>query len=596
MREFFKMFFASFLAILIVTVVGIALVMGIIYGLSKSVVADKTDTDNEDGTGNTVLVINTENEIHEQGMRNSIAQFSGEPPYQAGLYDLIKAIDNAKDDKRVSGILIKAGGSPNGMATLQQLRTALQDFKGSKKFIYAYGEMIPQKSYYLASVADSVFLNPAGFPELKGIATQLLFFKGTLDKLDIQPEIFYAGKFKSATEPFRTDRMSEPNRQQIKAYQKAFWDEILKAVAAHTKTDTATVNQWTQAGTILFASDALKTHMADRLAYWDEVESLLRKRTDTEVDEEVDYTDIDKYAMRVRSKGTGDDRIAILFAEGSIVDGESEDESVIASVNMSKQITKLRMNDKIRAVVLRVNSPGGSALASEVILRELQLLQKKKPLIVSMGDVAASGGYYISCAADSVFAMPTTITGSIGVFSMLFSMEKLLNNKFGITIDEEKNAPYATFPSVAKPLNANEAARMQMFVDTIYTTFKRRVSVGRKIAETDVDSIAQGRVWSGQDALRIRLVDGLGGLDRALAAAAAKAGLKSYKVNTYPAPADKFESMMRQFGGNTSVANAVAATVIKEMGADYDSIKTLKELARMNGKAQMIMPYRVVVE
>jgi protease-4 len=291
---------------------------------------------------------------------------------------------------------------------------------------------------------------------------------------------------------------------------------------------------------------------------------------------------------------SGDKRIAVLFAEGSIVDGKGDGNFNIASEEIVKTIRRIRNNDKVKAVVLRVNSPGGSALASEVILRELQLLREKKPLIVSMGDVAASGGYYIACQADSIFAMPTTITGSIGVFAMLFNLEGMMKHKLGITFDEVKNAPYADFPTFSRPLTADEAQRMQRHVDTVYGLFKRRVAAARRMDETAVDSIAQGRVWSGADALAIGLVDGLGNLDRALESAAAKAGLKEYQVVTYPDRPDRFERIMKQLSdGSMSMSGMVLAGIKEEFSEEYELYRQIKELRSMNGKLMMALPFRI---
>ena len=593
MRQFFKMFFASFLAIVIAWVVFFAVVIAIIAGLASSV----SDDDKSEIADNSVLVIETDRIIHEQGESNSFALFAGDAAYSPGLYDIIKSLDYAATDKKIKGVYIKVSYSPNGWATLQQLREALLAFKAKGKFIYAYGEYIPQKSFYLASVADSIFLNPVGFTEFNGLASEIPFFKGTLDKLEIEPEIFYAGKFKSATEPFRAEKMSEPNRQQLADLQNDFWTQFLQAVAAHTRTSADSLHQLAVAGVIQFPGDALRHKLVDALAYQDEVEMRIRKKTGKKEDEKIAYADLEEYVSHVKTKRkSSESRIAVLFAEGGISDGEKSDAYEIASEDFIEEIRKIRKNDKVKAVVLRVNSPGGSALASEVILRELQMLRKKKPLIVSMGDVAASGGYYIACQSDSIFALPTTITGSIGVFTMLFNAEQLLINKLGITFDQVKNAPYADFPSVTRPLTAQESQRMQAVVDTIYETFKRRVATGRNMDVALVDSFAQGRVWSGVDAHKLGLVDGLGDLNRAITSAAAKANLKDYSIVTYPAPVDRFEMLMNRFKGSSITAEALQATLTAEAGPEMKLIKQLKALQKMNGRAQMLMPFVPMVK
>ncbi|MBS1777217.1 MAG: signal peptide peptidase SppA [Bacteroidetes bacterium] len=588
MKQFFKMFFASFLALIVMGIIVFGLTIGLVAGLAKN-----AEEEAKEANANSVLVLDMGNAIHENGEVNPMAAFIGGAASTPGLYDLSMALENAKSDKNIKGIYIKLSESPNGWATLQQLRQSLLDFKSSGKFIYAYGEMVPQKSYFLASTADSIFINPVGFTEFKGMATQLAFFKGTLEKLEIQPEIFYAGKFKSATEPFRADKMSEPNREQITALQNGIWNELTNAVAKHASVNATEVDSWAKSGRIQFPEDAVKAKLADRLAYIDEVEATMRKKLNKKADEKIDFISIEDYSVTARkARKTNDQRIAVLFAEGNITDGKTNDDPQIASEDMIEQIRKIAKNEKVKAVVLRVNSPGGSALASDVILRELNLLKQKKPLIVSMGDLAASGGYYISCQADSIFAMPTTITGSIGVFSMMFSAEKLLKNKLGVTFDEVKNAPYADFPTATRTFTPEEATRMQTFVDTIYSVFKHRVVSGRKLSDTVVDSIAQGRVWTGVDALRIGLIDGLGGIDRAILSAAKKAGLKEYQVSTYPQPLDKFESMMRRFKMTNASATAAFKSVIEnEISADYPWLKQIKNLKNLNGKVQMALPF-----
>jgi len=586
MKQFFKMFFASLLAMIVTGVIIFGVFIGLIVAAVKNTAKTETQTTVAD---NSVLTIDLSDAMHERSERNSLAVFANGDENNAGVYDAIKALREAKDDSKIKGILIKLNPSRNGWATMQQMRGAIADFRKSGKFVYAYGENITQGAYYMATAADSIFLNPMGDMELKGFATTLAFFKGTLEKLELEPEIFYAGKFKSATEPFRADKMSDANRIQVAEFQKDFWSEFLNAASTFSKQDTTTLYQLAASGAIEFPQDALKNKLVSNLLYWDQVEDRIKAKTGGKEKDKVKYVSLSEYAATMDDGIAGDERVAVLYAEGSIVDGESDDDYQIASQNMIEQIRKLRNNDKVKAVVLRVNSGGGSALASEVILRELQLLKAKKPLVASMGDVAASGGYYILCQADSIFALPNTITGSIGVFTMMFNSEKLMRNKLGVTFDGVKNAPYADFPNGTRALTADEAAKVQRSVDNIYMIFKGRVANGRKMDIALVDSFAQGRVWSGTDALGINLVDGLGDLDRAIASAASLAKLKDYDVVTYPEPVDKFESLMRRFKGNNA---SVAEQMVKaEFGREYDWYKQLKELRNMNGAAMAMMPF-----
>jgi protease-4 len=587
MKQFFKMFFASLLAMVVAGVILVGITIGMVVSAVKGAKTQKTTTT---VTESSILVLETDNRLHEQGEDNSFATLSNDVSHAAGLYDVISALREAKTDGKIKAVLLKLQGSTNSWATMQQLRDALIDFKGSGKKIYAFGDGITQRDYYLASAADVVYLNPTGMMELKGLSTQLAFFKGTLDKLGVQPEIFYAGRFKSATEPFRTDKMSDANRTQIAALQHDIWSVFLEAAAKKAGTDTATIHQLAAAGGIYFASDALRFKLIDGAKYWDEMEDAMRALVDKKADEKMPYISINEYAEHIDNT-KGDERIALLFAEGEIVDGKGTDYQ-IGSESLVQYIRQIRRNDKIKAVVMRVNSPGGSALASEVILRELQLLKAKKPLIVSMGDVAASGGYYIAAGADSIFAMPTTITGSIGVFGMMFNFGQGLKDKLGVTFDEEKNAPLADFPTVSRALTPQEAARMQSTIDTIYATFKGRVVNGRKLSPVVVDSIAQGRVWTGSDALAFGLVDGLGGIDRALKSAAAKAKISSYRVVTYPEPVDQFKSMIRRFSKNPMAAESVKSAINKELRENFALYQQVQWMHRISGKAQMMMPFQ----
>jgi protease-4 len=593
MREFFKMFFASLLAM----VIGGVVILGIFIAGIAAIGVSFSDKVSKKKSGN-VIVIDVSKHIHEQGATNSLAMLSDGAGSEAGLYDIMKAITYAKKDDDIKGIYLKLSPSVNGWATSQQLRMALKDFKTSGKFIYAYGENISQGAYFLASVADSIYLNPAGGLELKGFATVMPFFKGTLEKLELQPEIYYAGKFKSATEPFRADKISDPNRLQIETYQGGLWNEFLSAVSEYTHTENTAVNQLALNGTIQFPSDALKNKMVAGLLYWDEVEARMKAKTGKKESEDIKYISINDYSSSHKNEGKySSKRVAVLIAEGDIVDGEEEGEHQIASKTFCDAIRKVAKDTNIKAVVLRVNSPGGSALASEVILRELMLLKKKKHVVVSMGDYAASGGYYISMAADSIFALPNTITGSIGVFGMMFSMDKLAKNKLGIVFDEVKNAPYADLPTTTRPLTAEEGRRMQTEIDTIYSLFTNHVAVGRHLPVADVDSIAQGRVWTGTDAKRIGLVDALGGLDKAIVCAAGMANLKDYKVVTYPEPTDKLNAMLKKLGLNSSGSAGVKAAIKQEVGEqEYGWYEKIQGLRKINGKAMMAMPFVPVVQ
>lgn len=596
MKQFFKMLFASMLGVILAFIIGFGLLIGSIIGIANSAMSkDKPDENSVKKEG--ILKIDLSETIHEQGEENSFSFMGSRNGSEVGVYDICKALNAASKDEKVKGIFIKLAPSPNSFATLQQLREAIVAFKKSGKFVYAYGESVTQGALYIGSAADSIFVNPAGDVELKGLSTTLAFFKNTLAKLEVEPEIYYAGKFKSATEPFRADKMSDANRAQVLAIQNDIWSVFTAAIAQHAKTDVAAINNLAQTGAIQFPTDALDHHLIDGVRYWDEVENLLKSKLSVKDEKEITFKNIGEYVTADTDEDdeAKDNRIAIIFAEGTIKDGTATDDYEITDEDLTKTIRAVRNNDKIKAVVLRVNSPGGSARASEIILRELQLLHNKKPIIVSMGDVAASGGYYISCAADSIFAMPTTITGSIGVFSMMFNTEKLMNNKLGITFDGVKNAPFADFPNGTRKTTAEEAAMMQRGVDTIYALFKRRVANGRKMTEENVDSIAQGRVWTGIAAKQNGLVDGLGNMERAIQSAAAIAKIDDYEIRTYPEKVDKLKSFLKKFKGNSSAQEAISKAVVSELGNEAKELMRLKKLSQMNGKSMMLLPFEMNV-
>jgi len=590
MKQFFKFFLASLLALVVAGVIFFAVFFGIIGSIASSFTTNSADVQSQI-KANSILHIDLRNPMHEIGESNSLALFTGGKSQSLGLLQALRSIEKAKTDDKIKGIYLKAGGNSFGLASAQQIREALADFKSSGKFIYAYADFFSQSDYFLASVADSVFLNPLGMVELKGLSSNLVFFKGALDKLDVQPQIFYCGQFKSATEPFRLDKMSEPNRKQLAALHKDVWASMLLAFSSHTGADTATINTWVKQGTIQSAGDAIRYKLVEGLKYKDEIEDILRRQTDTKAEDKVPFISLNDYAQSI-SRGTADNKIAVLVAEGEIIDGTANSGYQIASEDFIKEIRKVKDDKKVKAVVLRVNSPGGSALASEVILRELQLLKMEKPIVVSMGDLAASGGYYISCQADSIFALPSTITGSIGVFGMMFNTQKFFNEKLGVTFDVEKNAPYADFPNLNRDMTDVEKQFIQNSVDTIYAIFKSRVAKGRKMEVAYVDSIGQGRIWTGVAALENGLVDALGGMDRALASAAALAKIEDYRVVTYPAMEDKFEKMMRSLSNNSTSQMVMAEQFLEqELGKDYRWFRILRNMQEQKNHLWMMLPY-----
>ncbi|WP_298737622.1 signal peptide peptidase SppA [uncultured Chitinophaga sp.] len=586
MRSFFKIFLASFLALIVFAVLNVLVALLII---GKALAPEKVVVN-----PNAVLVVETSQPYGEQRIANPLnTLLKGRPNDIPGLYDVVRLIAYAAKDDNIKGIYLKTDGNPNGFATSEELRNALMQFKKSGKFVYAYGEGISQQAYYLASTANKIFLHPQGGLDFAGFSTQVMYLKGTLEKLDIQPQIFYDGKFKSATEPFRETRMTEANRIQTSAYLGDLYGHFLSNISKERNLDTATLHRYANEGLIQHPEDALKYKLVDGLKYDDQVMDELRKKLSIKKDEDINFVSLSKYEESASTKyksTTGDNKIAVLYAQGNIVSKGDNDDVMISSEEYLTQIRKLREDKSIKAVVFRVNSPGGSALASETIWRELELTKKVKPVVVSMGDYAASGGYYISCMADSIFAEPNTLTGSIGVFAVLPNLQGFFKNKLGITFDGVKTGQYADLGTATRPLTPTEQQFIQNAIDSIYSTFKSRVAAGRKLSPAVVDSIAQGRVWSGVQAKELGLVDRLGGLNEAIAAAAKMAKISSYRLREYPDVKDPIEKLLSSLGNKTS-----ASMVKKELGEHYTIYQQIKRIKEMSGEAQARLPFDLII-
>jgi len=539
MRSFFKIFFASLLALVIFTVIGFFMITAILVGATR---AEKPSVGE-----NAVIAIDLSKQYQEQVQNNPLGSFVQDATDIPSLFDVVKLINYAASDNNVKGIYLKCNDNSNGFAASQEIRNALIQFKKSGKFVIAYAEVMGQKAYYVAAAANKVYTNPAGVVEWKGLASTFTFFKGTLDMLKVEPQIFYAGKFKSATEPFRETKMTDANKLQTSEYLGELYSNLLLAASQHTGKDTAYLKQLANNGSIQTAYDAFKMGLIDGVRYEDEIISEINQQLKNQPTDIINFVAIGKYAKAIDYKAYEGDKIAIIFAEGNIVDGKASSGN-IASEEYIEIISKARTDNSIKAIVLRINSPGGSALASEVILRELLLAKKIKPVVVSFGDVAASGGYYIATGADSIFAQPTTITGSIGVFTIIPNFQQFFNDKLGVTFDRVKTGPYADLISVDRPLTSGEKLFIQNSIDTIYNQFKTRVSQGRKISMEMVDSIAQGRVWTGQKAVKIKLVDKLGNIQDAIDCAVRMAKVNTYRLKEYPEKKGLIESLVSDYG------------------------------------------------
>lgn len=578
MKEFFKYVFATVVGVVISSVVLFVLFFVILISAISSMSADKKIIVKE----NSILYLNLDQSIIERTPENTLAGIpiiGGGEEKVIGFNDLIKALKAAKTDDNIKGVYINVSAPNAGMATMLEVRNAILDFKTSKKPVIAYSEIYSQGAYYLASAANKVYLNPQGGLEFKGFSAELTFFKGALEKLGIEAQIIRVGQYKSAVEPFIDTKMSAYNRKQVSDYTNGLYQTFLNGISKSRNISIDSLQMIANAYLIQEPQDALKYKMVDGLRYKDELLDELRTLTNKDKKSNLEVVTINDYAanLPLESTFTAKNKVAVIYANGDIIGGEGSDEQ-IGSDRISRAIRKARLDDNIKAIVLRVNSGGGSALASDVIWREIELTKKAKPVIASFGDVAASGGYYIACSADSIFVQPNTITGSIGVFGIIPNLQNLLNNKLGITFDGVKTGEYADIMSVHRPLTTGERFIIQTSVNRVYDTFITRVADGRKKTKAQVDSIGGGHVWIGTDAVKNGLADRLGSFNDAIVAAAAKAKLSDYKVVEYPEKIDPLKSLLSTAKDNVSLYYAK-----KEFGENFHLYQQMKKAIVQSG-------------
>jgi protease-4 len=590
MKQFFKFVFATMLGVVLTTVILALIIVGIIVAASG-----EKEVEVEPGS---VLHMAFTTPITERTPNNPLAglSFLGlNSDKSTGLNDILANIKKAKTDPNIKGIFLDESYMTSGQATTEEIRNALINFKKSGKFVIAYSEIYTQGFYYLASVADKVYMNPKGIFEFTGFSQQVTFLKGALDKLGIEVQIIKVGTYKSAVEPLFLTKMSEPNRLQVTSYLGSLYDHFLTGISKSRGINKDSLFNYANSGRVQFPEDAVKLKLIDGLKYKDELLDELRQRTGKGKKEDIASVDLDEYTKSKTDGNTDEDnssknRIAIVYASGDITGGQGDDNS-IGSERISKAIRKVRLDNKVKAVVLRVNSPGGSSLASDVIWREVALTKKVKPIIVSMGDYAASGGYYISCAADSIFAEPNTITGSIGIFAVLPNMQKLFNDKLGVTFDGVKTGKYADLGDVSRPLTPEERAILQNNVNHGYDDFTKAVAAGRGKTQAYVNSIGQGRVWTGAQAIKIGLVDRLGNINDAIASAAKKAKLKNYNLVSYPEQKSFFKQL------DSDVTGQMKTKMLKsELGDNYRVYEQLKGLTQIMRSPQARLPYEIVIK
>ena len=538
------------------------------------------------------LELNGEIQDRVEEMPFDLSEITGQDVNILGLNDILANIKKAKTDENIKGIYIEIGMISAGFATREEIRNALLDFKESGKFITTYSEIYTQGSYYLASVADYICMYPEGGMELRGLNSTIPFFTNALKKMGIEPQVIRHGKFKSAVEPFMLTEMSDENREQIETYMGSIWEHFLKNVASDRELTRDRLNEIAENLEIQTTEDAVRLGLVDSLFYRDQFQNHLANLMEQENYDDINFVSLKKY-NKVKNENARDkfkkEKVAVIYAQGEIQSGEGS-ETVIGSERISKAIRKARKDEKVKAIVLRVNSPGGSALASDVIWREMKLANEEKPVVVSMGDVAASGGYYIACASDKIYASPNTITGSIGVFGIMPNIEELMTDKIGITFDNVKTNKFADLGSVNRPLTQEEYDIIQKGVVDVYNTFTSKVAEGRDMSQENVDDIGQGRVWSGTNAMDINLIDEYGGLEAAVAGAAELAELEDYRIYELPEQKDPFQELLEQLEEDMQTS-----WIKYQLGDQYKYYKTIQDIKHLKG-VQARMPYQFVID
>ena len=593
--KFFKIVLAAFIGTLIALVINFFIKVGVV----SSMISNLSKSNTESSTTvkpNSVLYMKLDYAIPDRTTDNPFGGINFttmESQDMTGLNEILRNIEHAKTDPNIKGIYMELSSIPTSTATLQEIRDKLIEFKESGKFIVTYGETYSQSAYYMASVADKICINPDGVLDLHGMATQIMFYKHLLEKLDIEMQIVRGpnNRFKSAVEPYFLDKMSEANREQMDRLLGTVWGQILLGISQSRNISVDQLNQIADNLDTYFDADkALEYGLVDNLYYKDQVLEELKGLTGSNKD--INAIGNANYAKSYKDKNPSKNEVAVIYASGQIYDGKGDEEQDIYSENLSKTIRKAREDENVKAVVLRVNSPGGSAVASAIIGRELDLTKQVKPVIVSMGNYAASGGYWISAKADYIFADPTTLTGSIGVFGTVPNLQGFLNDKVGLTFDVAKTNENADFGTVSQPLTEFQYNKLQPMVVKTYNDFTGRVAEGRGLTQTYVDSIGQGRVWAGADAIGLGLVDQLGDMEDAIAYAAQKAELGSdYKVTEWPKQKDFFTRMMESM----NESNKLDAAMRQKMGVYYDYLQGLDNLQKNTG-IQARLPFDMVIE
>ena len=587
MKQFFKFVFASFFGMMLFSIVtGFFALCGIV-GMITSQDATKEPEENS------VLVLNLSGQLSERSDNNFLSQLQGTQVNSLGLDNLIEGVKKAKDNDNIKGIYIEAGAfAADSYASMQALRNALLDFKKSRKWIIAYADTYTQGTYYLSSVADKVYLNPQGQIDWHGLASEPVFIKDLLAKFGVKMQVVKVGAYKSATEMFTGDKMSDANREQTSAYLNSIWGNITKEVGASRGLSVAQLNAYADS-MITFADpqEYVKLKLVDGLLYTDKIKTVVKKQLGIDSDDDIEQVTIaDMVNTEAKNQGDENNKVAVYYAYGDIVDGAvgglfSQGHQIDAQV-VCKDLADLAKDKDIKAVVIRINSGGGSAYASEQIWHQIMEMKKLKPVVVSMGGMAASGGYYMSAPANWIVAEPTTITGSIGIFGMFPDVSNLFREKLGLKFDEVKTNKYADFGTRARPFTEEEMSYLSQYVNRGYKLFRHRVAEGRKMTDNQVEKIAQGHVFTGQDAQKIGLVDQLGGLDVAVAKAAQLAKLPNYRTSAYPEADDVLDQILKQVKPDTYLSDELRANL-----GDYYEPFTLLKTINQQSAIQARLPF-----
>ncbi len=587
MKQFFKMTFATIVGLLLFHV--IVFVFFLIFIIGTFSLTDK----NVSVVPNTMLVLNLNGNIIERNVENPFDKYMGEnlnSVKDIGLKTIIDNIKKAKDDENIVGISLELDNMIASVASIEEIRAALVDFKESGKFIYSYGDIYSQGAYYLASVSDKVFFNPQGMFLLKGLSSSVVFYKNLLKKMDIEMQVVKVGTYKSAVEPYILESMSEANREQMTRLLNSIWENITTQICTSRSIEKQTFN--TACDNLSLLADNAKTvelGFVDSLIYADQYVDFLKEQMNVAKDKDISIISLSKYNHVAAKTQSTKNKIAILYAVGNIVSGEGNSSSI--GENIINELIKLRKNKNIKAIVLRINSGGGSALVSENIWREVLKTKAEKPIVVSMGDVAASGGYYIACAADYIVAQPNTITGSIGVFGMFPNVQSFLNNKIGVKVEVVNTNVHSDALEIFRPMDNVEQATMQRNVNQTYDVFLTRVADGRNMTKENVDKIGQGRVWSGIDALELGLVDTLGNLEVAIAKAAELAKIENYSTKDYPVLKDFYTELSESFFENTMLKYIRKNAYLQSIMPYLDAMKTAEQIEGV----QTRLPYLITI-